>query len=149
MKMLAEVKGMVSVAAPARSALSERLTLLTPDPLPLREHLFKDSASLALALAEAVAADLRDAISRRGKARLAVSGGSTPRGFLIALSKQPLDWEHVTVVPVDDRWVPPDHPRSNERLLRETLLQGAAAQALLLPLRRPTPTPESALLPVL
>jgi 6-phosphogluconolactonase len=128
---------------------AERLTVLRPDPLPLREHVFDDSAALALALAKAVAADLRGAIARRGKARLAVSGGSTPRAFLRELSKQTLDWAHVTVVPVDDRWVAPDHPRSNERLLRETLFQGAAAQAQLLPLRRPALTPESALLPVL
>ena len=111
--------------------------------------MFGDGPSLALALAQAVAADLRGAIARRGKARLAVSGGSTPRAFLTELSKQALDWAHVTVVPVDDRWVAPDHPRSNERLLRETLLRGEAAQAQLLPLRRPAPTPESALLPVL
>ncbi|MBF6023170.1 6-phosphogluconolactonase [Lysobacter niastensis] len=117
--------------------------------MPLSEHVFDDGASLATALAKAVAADLRGAIARRGKARLAVSGGSTPRAFLCELSKQTLDWAHVTVVPVDDRWVAPDHPRSNERLLRETLFQGAAAKAQLLPLRRPAPTPESALLPVL
>lgn len=128
---------------------AERLTVLTPDPMPLREHLFDDATQLAIALAKAVAADLRGAIARRGYARLAVSGGTTPRAFLSELSKQTLDWAHVTVVPVDDRWVAPDHPRSNERLLRETLFQGHAAQAQLLPLRRPTPTPEAALLPVL
>ncbi len=132
-----------------KSPLAERFTVLTPDPLPTREHLFDDKEQLATALAKSVAADLRGAIARRGAARLAVSGGTTPRAFLVELSKQTLDWAHVTVVPVDDRWVAPDHPRSNERLLRETLLQGAAAQAQLLPLRRPTPTPEAALLPVL
>ncbi len=129
--------------------LAERLTVITPDPLPMREHLFDDNAALAIALAKSVAADLRGAIARRGRARLAVSGGNTPRAFLIELSKQTLDWSRVLVVPVDDRWVAPDHPRSNERLLREMLFQGAAAQAQLLPLRRPTPTPEAALLPVL
>ena len=133
----------------SKSSLAERLTVLTPDPLPVREHLFDDKAQLATALAKAVAADLRGAIARRGAARLAVSGGTTPRAFLIELSRQTLDWAHVTVVPVDDRWVAPDHPRSNERLLRETLFQGAAAKAQLLPLRRPTATPEAALLPVL
>lgn len=132
-----------------KSPLAERFTVLTPDPLPTREHLFDDKEQLATALAKSVAADLRGAIARRGAARLAVSGGTTPRAFLVELSKQTLDWAHVTVVPVDDRWVAPDHPRSNERLLRETLLQGAAAQAQLLPLRRPTATPEAALLPVL
>lgn len=134
---------------PSKNMQAERLTVLTPDPLPLREHLFDGSVALAQALARAVAADLRGAIARRGSARIALSGGNTPRAFLIELSKQTLDWAHVTVVPADERWVAPEHPRSNERLLRETLLQGPAAQAKLLPLWRPAPTPEAALLPVL
>jgi 6-phosphogluconolactonase len=146
MKMASDTSHAV---AQAERIHAERLTVLTSQPLPLREHLFADRDQLAADLARAVAADLRGAIARRGCARLAVSGGTTPRAFLIELSKQPLDWARVTVVPVDDRWVAPDHPRSNERLLRETLLQGDAAQAQLLPLRRPTATPESALLPVL
>jgi 6-phosphogluconolactonase len=150
MKTLSDpLKAAPPSGAQAQRIHAERFTVLTPDPLPLREHLFDDRADLAVALAKAVAADLRAAIARRGHARLAVSGGTTPRAFLIELSKQTLDWAHVTVVPVDDRWVAPDHPRSNERLLRETLFQGDAAQAQLLPLRRPTETPESALLPVL
>ncbi|RPE80075.1 6-phosphogluconolactonase [Vulcaniibacterium tengchongense] len=128
---------------------AERLTVLTPDPLPLREHLFDDGAALAAALARAVAADLRGAIARRGEARIALSGGNTPRAFLAELSRQTLDWTRVRVVPADERWVPPEHPRANARLLRETLLQGAAAQATLLPLWRPAPGPEAALLPVL
>lgn len=125
------------------------LRLVEPTPLPLDEHLFDDSASLADALAKAVAADLRGAIARRGSARIALSGGSTPRAFLTALSKQTVDWPHVTVLPVDDRWVHPRHERSNEKLMRETLLRGEAAKARFMPLYRPAPTPESALLPVL
>jgi 6-phosphogluconolactonase len=133
----------------SKSAQAERLTVLTPAPLPLHAHCFDDGATLAQALAKAVAADLRGAIARRGCARIALSGGSTPRAFLVELSKQTLDWAHVTVLPVDERWVAPDHARANERLLRETLLQDAAAAATLLSLLRPSPTPESALLPVL
>jgi 6-phosphogluconolactonase len=139
---------MLSKSTPARSLQAERLTVLTPAPLPLHAHCFDDGAALAQVLAKAVAADLRGAIARRGSARIALSGGSTPRAFLLELSKQTLDWARVTVLPVDERWLPPEHPRSNERLLRDTLLQGAAAQAQLLPLWRPSPTPEAALLPV-
>ncbi|QDH71922.1 6-phosphogluconolactonase [Lysobacter alkalisoli] len=118
-------------------------------PLPLDTHEFTGGAVLAEALAKAVAANLRAAIARRGSARIALSGGSTPRAFLTELSKQTVDWSRVTVLPVDDRWVPPQSERSNERLLRETLLQGEAAKAKFMPLYRPAPTPESALLPVL
>jgi len=133
----------------SKSAQAERLTVLTPAPLPMQVAEFGDGVALAQALAKAVGADLRGAIARRGSARIALSGGTTPRAFLTELSKQTLDWVHVTVVPVDERWVAPGHPRSNERLLRETLLQNAAAAATLLPLLRPTTTPEAALLPVL
>ncbi len=49
------------------------------------------------------------------------------------------------MLPVDERWVPPLHKRSNERLLRDTLLQNAATSARLLPLFRPVATPERAL----
>jgi 6-phosphogluconolactonase len=130
-------------------SMPAELKMVEPTPLPTIAHLFDDGPQLAASLAQAVAADLRGAIARRGGARIALSGGSTPRAFLIELSKQMLDWARVTVMPVDDRWVPPDHERSNERLLRETLLQGSAAQARFLPLWRPSPTPEAALLPVL
>ncbi|GAB3101293.1 hypothetical protein GCM10027159_25740 [Lysobacter terrae] len=53
------------------------------------------------------------------------------------------------VLPVDERWLPPVHKRSNERLLREHLLRNAAADAQLLPLFRPVATPERALQSVL
>src|SRR5690606_29669527 len=48
-----------------------------------------------------------------------------------ALSKSPLDWARVDVALVDERWLLPDDPDSNARLLRETLLQNQAARARL------------------
>jgi 6-phosphogluconolactonase len=53
------------------------------------------------------------------------------------------------VLPVDERWLATLHRRSNERLLREHLLQNAAATANLLSLFRPVATPECALQAVL
>lgn len=111
----------------------------------VRARDFADAAALAEALALAVAADLRRAIAARGLATLALAGGNTPRRFLQMLSRQTLDWSKVRVLPVDERWVPNTDPRSNERLLREHLLQGEAAAAELLPLYRPVETPEVAL----
>lgn len=125
------------------------LRVVEPLPLPLDERIFDDSEQLATALAKAVAADLRGALARHGEACIALSGGNTPKRFLQALSRQTLDWRRVTVLPIDERWVPPENPRSNERLLRENLLQELAADARLLPLWRPTDTPEAALEAVL
>ena len=106
---------------------------------------FPDSETLAEALAVRVAGILREALSARDSASLALSGGTTPLRFLRALSTQPLDWAGVHVTLVDERWVGEDSPRSNAALLREHLFHGAAAQARFVPLFRPLARPEDAL----
>lgn len=108
-------------------------------------HTFPDPATLAGSLAATVANDLRDALAARGIASLALSGGNTPKRFLQELSRQSLAWKSVFVALVDERWVPESNERSNARLLRGNLLQGAAAEARFLPLYRDTPEPEAAL----
>jgi 6-phosphogluconolactonase len=108
-------------------------------------HSFPDPAALAESLAATVANDLRTALTTRGRASLALSGGNTPKRFLQALSLQPLSWQDVVVTLVDERWVPESHERSNARLLRENLLQGLAAETRFLSLYRDTPRPEQAL----
>ena len=106
---------------------------------------FTDSENLAQALAADVAAQLRQAIAVRGSAVLALSGGNTPKRFLQQLSQQPLAWDKVVVTLVDERWVPDTHERSNARLLRQQLLQDAAAGARFIPLYRDLAEPEQAL----
>ncbi len=100
---------------------------------------YRDGALQATGLAALVAGTLRAAIEARGQASLAVPGGTTPGPFLRALSGADLDWAHVRVMPTDERRVAADSPRSNARLLRETLLQGPAAAATLIPLAAPAP----------
>ncbi len=95
-----------------------------------------DGSALADRLASTVADRLAAAIATRGGATLAVSGGTTPKLFFQALSKAGLDWERVTVTLVDERFVGPDAPRSNQRLVAENLLHGPAAAARFVPLFR-------------
>jgi 6-phosphogluconolactonase len=109
------------------------------------EHDFANGAELAAALAADVADQLRGAIAARGHALLALSGGNTPRQFMRALSTQPLEWSRVIVTLCDERWVPPQHERSNARLIREAMLQGAASAATFVPLYVAAPDPESGL----
>ena len=52
----------------------------------LHLHAFPDAETLAEALAVRVAASLREALTARGQASLAVSGGTTPKRFLRALA---------------------------------------------------------------
>ncbi|HYM86633.1 MAG TPA: 6-phosphogluconolactonase [Pseudoxanthomonas sp.] len=111
----------------------------------VQRHDFADAATLAEALAQAVADDLRAALQVRDFASAALSGGNTPKAFMQALSWQSLDWSRVTVTLVDERWVSESNDRSNAALLKKNLLQGAASQARFVPLYRATPEPEQAL----
>ena len=96
----------------------------------------------AAAIAGAIGETLAQAIDRRGEAVLALSGGRTPRHVLPLLAERRLDWSKVTVTLVDERWVDPSHPDSNEKLVREFLLTGAARAARFVPLKTPAATPE-------
>ncbi len=90
------------------------------------------------AASEAAGAHIVAALERRlghdSEAALVVSGGSTPVAAFEYLAKQSLDWESVSVLPSDERWVPPGHDDSNEKLVRDTLMTDAAASATFVPL---------------
>lgn len=113
--------------------------------VPTIDCTFASDAVLAESFAQTVTANLRAAIDARGAALIGLSGGSTPREFFKHLSNQELDWNRVTVTLCDDRWVPPTSDRSNERLLRETLLRNKAAAARFVPLYVDAPDPNAAL----
>ena len=105
------------------------------------EYASKDA--LAAELAQGIAASLAEAIAARGRALLALSGGSTPKRMFEALAAIELDWRKVTVVPVDERWVPEDHERSNAKLIRDHLLKDRAREAGFVSIHAPTETPET------
>lgn len=90
---------------------------------------FPTTGELDEALARHVAAGLEQDIAARGTASLAVSGGGTPRNMFRQLSGFELDWSRVWITLVDERWVEPADPDSNERLVREQLLQNRAGKA--------------------
>ena len=100
-------------------------------------HDFASREELAAALTSVVAAQLDEAIASRGKAVLAVSGGSTPALFFKTLSQAALDWAKVVVTLVDERFVAETSPRSNAALVKANLLQDRAAAARFLPLASP------------
>jgi 6-phosphogluconolactonase len=105
------------------------------DGLEYGRHPFEDRGELAKALAEAVAGNLNEALTRAGVASLAVSGGSTPARFFAELGKRrDIDWKRVYVTLVDERWVDETSDRSNALLVNEKMLQGPAAVAHFIPL---------------
>ena len=60
---------------------------------------------------------------------LALSGGETAERCYRHLAGFPdLGWERVTVLMSDERWVPVEHPDSNEGMARRVLLDDAGAE---------------------
>lgn len=89
-------------------------------------RIFPEGPALAQAAADLIVAQAVAAIAARGRFVIGLSGGSTPRALFTVLSAPPyvgrIDWRHTYVIWGDERCVPPDHPQSNYRMARDTLL---------------------------
>jgi 6-phosphogluconolactonase len=108
--------------------------------LPARRY--ADIETLSRELAALIAGSLTAAIGARGLASLVVSGGRSPVRLFEILRTQPLDWDRVCVALADERWVGPEDPASNERLVRDVLLKDHAASARFHGLKNGAPTPD-------
>jgi len=85
-------------------------------------EILPDEAALAARAADLVADRLAEALSRRGRAALAVSGGNTPAAFLAALADRKLPWEAIHVFQVDERVAPRGDADRNLTGLQAALL---------------------------
>jgi 6-phosphogluconolactonase len=90
---------------------------------------FPDGNALAEELASTIATRLAAAVEARGKAVLAVSGGTTPARLFKVLSLKNLPWNKIAITLVDERFVPPTSDRSNQKLVSDMLLHNGAAKA--------------------
>ncbi len=108
----------------------------------MNEQHFDTRQEASSAAAARIAELLEIRLDQQTDASLVVSGGSTPVDCFAELAGTALDWERVQVLLSDERWVAPDHDDSNERLVRERLLTGHAAAAVLTPLYSADASPE-------
>jgi 6-phosphogluconolactonase len=93
-----------------------------------RIEVAKDLETLSVRAAELIADHIREA---KGPYRLALSGGSTPRGCYRNLAHlHQVPWRHVEIYQGDERFVPPSDPDSNYRMIRETLLTDVAPRGV-------------------
>lgn len=89
----------------------------------------KDGEAVAAETAEWIAAAVQQAVDAHGIARIAISGGSTPKRTFELLAdashpyRQRIDWPRLMLFWVDERCVPPSDPDSNYHMTREALLQ--------------------------
>ncbi|MFL0809735.1 MAG: 6-phosphogluconolactonase [Agarilytica sp.] len=79
-------------------------------------------------------------VELRGRASLLVSGGSTPAPLYQQLSQQALDWKHIDIALVDERWVAPGDKGSNQTFIENTLLKNEAVSAKFIPMKNSAPT---------
>jgi 6-phosphogluconolactonase len=107
-------------------------------------EIFPNPSALAAAVASGIVNALTYRLRLRGSASLVVTGGRSPGVVYDLLSDAALDWAKVNVTLSDERFVDTASPDSNERLVRERLLQGRAARARFLGLRGTADTPEAA-----
>lgn len=77
-----------------------------------------DAGTLAAAVAECLAAAIREGVAKRGSAWLALAGGSTPFAAYRLLAAMDLPWAAVHLIATDERWVDEAHPARNEAALR-------------------------------
>ena len=93
------------------------------------------SESLAIELGQNINKVLNEAIDKRGRASIAVSGGSTPKLLFEELSLINLDWSKVDLTLVDERWIDSDSEDSNELLVKNHLIKNKAAAVNFFPLK--------------
>jgi 6-phosphogluconolactonase len=96
--------------------------------LTIKYYVEADPAALARRAAQYFAEMVGEAVEARGYARIAISGGSTPKAAfeLLADPNQPwrnrMPWGELDLFWVDERCVPPEDAESNYRMTREALL---------------------------
>jgi 6-phosphogluconolactonase len=92
--------------------------------IPRSAVVFETPAELASGAAAEFLRAGREAIAARGCFLAALSGGGTPRATHAAIAgrAEQIDWSRVHLFWGDERAVPPEDPRSNFRMARETLL---------------------------
>jgi 6-phosphogluconolactonase len=91
----------------------------------IRLSVHPSSEAAALSAANRLATLIVNAQSERGVAHVSLAGGTTPRRAYELLGPELVDATRVDWWFGDERCVPPDHPDSNYRLVRESLLRAA------------------------
>src|SRR5580692_10486148 len=99
-----------------------------PRKLKIKYYVEADPTALARRAAQYFLEMASEAVQARGRARIAISGGSTPKTTfaLLADPNEPwrahMPWDALDLYWVDERCVPPDNADSNYRMTREAML---------------------------
>ena len=106
-----------------------------PQPIKVTYYVAPDAATLTERAARYFTDAIENAVAKRGRARIAISGGGTPKPVFAALAdaKQPwrarIAWDRLDVYWVDERCVAPTDAASNYRMTREAMLDHVPLEA--------------------
>ena len=84
---------------------------------------FADGAAAVEACGGQILEWLGEAIAQKGRAALAISGGSSPRPMFERFARTPFAWERVHLFWVDERGVPPTDAQSNFKFTQDAWLR--------------------------
>ena len=97
-----------------------------PRPVTITYRISPTPAAVAAAAAQLFADAIIKAVQSRGLARVAISGGTTPKAMFALLAGEPfikqIPWDKLYLYWVDERCVPPDNAESNYRMTNEAML---------------------------
>ena len=94
---------------------------------------YETRADAAIAAGKRIINALHRRLETDDSATVVVTGGTSPAPVYSYMAHKELDWHRVHVLLSDERWVDPDHPDSNEKMLREALERSRAAYAQITP----------------
>lgn len=99
-----------------------------PRPVTVTYRVFPTPAATAQAAAQLFLDAVVRAAAARGVARIAISGGTTPKAMFALLADpagpflKQVPWDKIELYWVDERCVPPDNAESNYRMTKEAML---------------------------
>jgi 6-phosphogluconolactonase len=83
------------------------------------DSIYSSSASMLSTLKEHLSRCIESALSSRGRALIALAGGATPFPIYHVLGALGHDWQNITIVPTDERWVDAIHAANNLTKLKQ------------------------------
>jgi 6-phosphogluconolactonase len=111
----------------------------------MRLTIDKTPAEVARSAADWLRDEIEAAVAQRGRCLLALSGGRSPWQMLTALADEPLPWDRLQVLQVDERIVPADDERRNAlHLAAELLVPGRLPRGAFHPMPVEMPDAEAA-----
>ncbi len=89
-------------------------------------EILSDKSKLVNRAVALIIEKIESAIAQQGQCTIALAGGSTPKPIYEQLAQQSLPWDQLHIFWGDERYVPADHPESNQKMARETWLNQIA-----------------------